>query len=86
MNTNDLRQTIANKMEAHGISAYALSQLSGVPDSTVRDYLNGKDTTTERYLLLCEALGLRLSVTSVGKPKTSDLKPVGRPPSRKKKA
>jgi len=73
MDTHTLRYLIASRIDASGLSQYAVAKAAGVPRVTIRDYLAGADTGVDRVLRLAAAVGVVLTA----KKEKSEFRQVG---------
>lgn len=58
----ELKQKIQSKMEAEEITAYRLSKLTGIPQSTLSLYFNDKrEPQLNNILLILDVLGFKIN-------------------------
>jgi transcriptional regulator with XRE-family HTH domain len=56
-----------SEMEKQNLSTYRLSKLSGIPESTIRNYRNDVSPTIDTAERLLGALGLKLTIRKIDK-------------------
>lgn len=63
-----LRDTI----RAAGLTQYYLAKLTGIPQSAISQFMNGRDLRVETFQKLCHVVGLELNQNPDKAPRTLD--------------